>query len=171
MASIPGIAFIFLLIFHGFYIPFLLLQDEAWILSLDYALKFKFFAVLILMYIFLVLGIAVTKSAFKFRVSEIIKCARKPIIQDLNYPLLSLLFWGMIFCALLLALQAQTFERLQAFFLHPGETALLKELRADHAVAILQCSPVYKNTSYALFLDVRNVTLSITKSYEKHGAI
>ena len=27
------------------------------------------------------------------------------------------------------------------------------------------------STSYALFLDVRNVTLSITKSYEKHGAI
>ena len=127
--SIPGLAFIFLFLWHGWYVPVFLFTGRLAELSLNNALRLRFFAVLSLMYISFLFGIMFMKGLLHFKSVEVLQYGRKRIIHDLKATrsLLYIILAGMI--ALTLYFLLRTSASPIAYIRYAGETELLKQLR------------------------------------------
>lgn len=131
--SIPGVTFIFLLVYHGFYIPFLLLQncfEDVHPIYIDNILRYRLFFSLTLMYTFLVCGIAIAKYMLNFRSKEIIQYAQEPIKCDKKiYPIIIICLFALSIFAFYYFAKTETFSSLIEYFLSFGDTTKIKLLR------------------------------------------
>jgi len=129
MFSIPGSAFIFVFLWHGWYVPVFLFNGQLAGITLDSALKLRFFVVLSLMYIFFFLGISFAKGALQFKLSEVSKYGRMPVVHNLkaNYPILYAILAGMML--LTFYFLVKTPASLLAYIQYAGQTELLRQLR------------------------------------------
>jgi len=131
MFSIPGSAFIFVFLWHGWYVPVFLLNGHLAELTLNNALRLRFFAVLSLMYIFFFLGIVFVKELLHFKSNEILEYNRKRVIHDLkvSYPLLYAILAGMIVLTFYFLLKTPASPI--AYIRYAGKTELLRQLRSQ----------------------------------------
>jgi len=129
MFSIPGSAFIFVFLWHGWYVPVFLFNGQLAGITLDSALKLRFFIVLSLMYIFFFLGVSFAKGALQFKLSEVSKYGRMPVVHNLkaSYPLLYAILAGMV--ALTFYFLVKNPASLIAYIQYAGQTELLRQLR------------------------------------------
>jgi len=129
MFSIPGLAFIFVFLWHGWYVPVFLFTGRLAALSLNDALRLRFFAVLSLMYICFLFGIMFMKALLHFKSDEVLQYGRKRIIHDLKATrsLLYIILAGMITLTLYFLLRTSASPI--AYIKYAGETELLSHLR------------------------------------------
>ncbi len=127
--SIPGLAFIFVFLWHGWYVPVFLLNGRLFNLTLSNALRLRFFAVLSLMYIFFFIGVIFMKEVLHFNLRETVKYRQKPLFNDLKsgYPVLYIILAGMIILTLYFLLRTPASPI--AYIQYAGETGLLRQLR------------------------------------------
>ena len=133
--SIPGMTFIFLFLYHGWYIPILLLRDhidEFAPIYLDNALKYRLFYSLVVMYGFFVSGIAFTKKIFNFETEEIIDYGRRETISNKGiYPTIILVFVVMMVFGVYYVTTTNVLPRLIEYFSSIGDENVIRILRQE----------------------------------------
>lgn len=130
--SIPGLAFVFLLINHGFYMPVIFLKDRIYgPLELDDSLKLRLFAVLSLVYLFFVAGVAASTFLARFQTREMKDYEKKPVVKrKAQYPVILFFFLAIFFFIFYFSRETETLQRFAVYFSSFGQSDLIKELRA-----------------------------------------
>jgi len=161
--SIPGLAFLFLFINHGYYIPVILLKGQIFgPLDLNDDLKLKLFLSLSLMYVFFITGIALVKFLFRFRIGEIVAYAKKPILRKKNiYPALFLFLLLTILFFYSVSQEMNLLERFATYFSNFGQSETIKQLRANSGIALSQSGIVGALWGWSLYVFFPLITLTI----------
>lgn len=136
--SIPGLAFIFLLVVEGIYIPVILLKDKIYGLSaIDQDLKIKIFLTLGLMYIFYTAGVIFLSLIARFKTKELLVYEKKPLVpQKTVYPIVLFLLFLALSFVYYISVESGTISRFEIYFSSFGQSDLINQMRADFGVGL-----------------------------------